>query len=380
VTNPSTGSGQALGSSTTIFVGSHYEITDGVVTKYYFAGAQRIAMRKDGALYYLIGDHLGSTSITTDASGNAVSEIRYKAWGEVRYTSGSEMTKYQFTGQYSHQFEFGLLFYQSRMYDPYLKRFTQADTIVPPGAQGLDRYAYVNNSPMNYVDPSGHICVNNPGSDDEVAMPGGCGGAPNPNWNGQVTPSPSGWTGHEGGSGDDEAISQPWQTTLNADIGIHAGPLGDIFVPEYNSDDYNGAPFIYNYSTDDNFYLHFDVYYNEASGVTVSDILVVNYSDYPMFLNTMWFESNGESTYIQWEGYGKTLPHGFGSDFEIPGPETSILGNQEVILGFELGYYVDLGQGPFKIYPDFYSHIPALQDVKIFFDTGEFPASNPLMP
>ena len=27
---------------------------------------------------------------------------------------------------------------------------------MPGGVQGLDRYAYVNNSPMNYVDPSGH--------------------------------------------------------------------------------------------------------------------------------------------------------------------------------------------------------------------------------
>jgi len=32
----------------------------------------------------------------------------------------------------------------------------QADTIVPPGAQGLDRYAYVNNNSLKYNDPSGH--------------------------------------------------------------------------------------------------------------------------------------------------------------------------------------------------------------------------------
>ena len=32
----------------------------------------------------------------------------------------------------------------------------QADTIVPGGVQGLDRYAYVNNSPVMYTDPSGH--------------------------------------------------------------------------------------------------------------------------------------------------------------------------------------------------------------------------------
>ena len=35
-------------------------------------------------------------------------------------------------------------------------RFASPDTIVPGGVQGLDRYAYVNNSPLNFVDPSGH--------------------------------------------------------------------------------------------------------------------------------------------------------------------------------------------------------------------------------
>jgi hypothetical protein len=49
------------------------------------------------------------------------------------------------------------MFYQSRWYDPSLGRMAQADTIVPGGVQGLDRYAYVNNSPLNYVDPSGHF-------------------------------------------------------------------------------------------------------------------------------------------------------------------------------------------------------------------------------
>jgi hypothetical protein len=48
----------------------------------------------------------------------------------------------------------------ARMYDPALGRFTSADTIIPPGLQGLDRYAYVNNAPVMYVDPSGHCSVN----------------------------------------------------------------------------------------------------------------------------------------------------------------------------------------------------------------------------
>jgi len=75
------------GSTITYFV-SNYEVTNGVVTKYYGvypepsrrAGGQRIAMRSNGTLNYLIGDHpsinsghrLGSTSLVTDASGNVV--------------------------------------------------------------------------------------------------------------------------------------------------------------------------------------------------------------------------------------------------------------------------------------------------------------------
>ena len=41
-------------------------------------------------------------------------------------------------------------------YDSSLGRFAQADTIIPGGAQSLDRYAYVNNNPVNFTDPSGH--------------------------------------------------------------------------------------------------------------------------------------------------------------------------------------------------------------------------------
>ena len=48
------------------------------------------------------------------------------------------------------------MFYNARWYDSQLGRFAQADTIVPGGVQGYDRYAYVNNNPVNGTDPSGH--------------------------------------------------------------------------------------------------------------------------------------------------------------------------------------------------------------------------------
>jgi hypothetical protein len=48
----------------------------------------------NNSVSYLLSDHpspplragLGSTSLTADADGNKVLEIRYKAWGEVRAT------------------------------------------------------------------------------------------------------------------------------------------------------------------------------------------------------------------------------------------------------------------------------------------------------
>ncbi|MDH5506847.1 MAG: hypothetical protein OEZ02_06465 [Anaerolineae bacterium] len=47
--------------------------------------------------------------------------------------------------------------YHARFYKPSLGRFTQPDTIVPEptSPQSFDRYAYVSNNPVKYIDPSG---------------------------------------------------------------------------------------------------------------------------------------------------------------------------------------------------------------------------------
>ena len=58
------------------------------------------------------------------------------------------------------------------MTDPYLARFAQADTIVPGGVQGYDRYAYVLNNPVRYNDPSGH--------NENCGIGMGCVGDPTP--------------------------------------------------------------------------------------------------------------------------------------------------------------------------------------------------------
>ncbi len=50
-----------------------------VLTKYWYAGTSRVAMRANGSVYYLLSDQLDSTSITADGDGHFMSELRYTA-------------------------------------------------------------------------------------------------------------------------------------------------------------------------------------------------------------------------------------------------------------------------------------------------------------
>jgi len=111
-----------------------------------------------GEVYFLLSDHLRSTTMTLNLDGSVKSEMRYDAWGKTRYTSGTTPTERHYTGQIEES-GFGLYFYNARWYDSALGRFVQADTIIPqPGSpQGWDRYAYANNNPLSYTDPSGHL-------------------------------------------------------------------------------------------------------------------------------------------------------------------------------------------------------------------------------
>lgn len=63
------------------------------VTKYYMHGSRRVAMRRDengmSNVYYLLDDHLSTTSTVINSSGNNVSESRHYPFGDDRWTSGT---------------------------------------------------------------------------------------------------------------------------------------------------------------------------------------------------------------------------------------------------------------------------------------------------
>ena len=112
---------------------------------------------------WLLGDHLGSTSKTVDYTGTTVtSTALYAPWGTTRFTSGTLLTKYTYTGQYSYNTgatnDFGLIYYGARFYDPSLGRWNQPDSIIPEASQGTqawDRMGFVNNNPVRYFDLNG---------------------------------------------------------------------------------------------------------------------------------------------------------------------------------------------------------------------------------
>jgi RHS repeat-associated protein len=86
-----------------------------------------------------------------------VGELRYFPHGKTRYTDGTTPTSRRFTGQVEDA-TIGLYFMYARYYDPALGRWIQPDSIVPrpSNPQEFNRYSWVINNPIKYIDPDGH--------------------------------------------------------------------------------------------------------------------------------------------------------------------------------------------------------------------------------
>ncbi len=109
-----------------------------------------------GISRYYHSDALGSIVSNTNMAGGVFGSVFYNAWGSVIAGFGT-IPQYSFTGR-----EFdntGLMYYRARYYDPTIGRFTQRD---PKGyIDGINRYAYAINNPVNYTDPRGTSVFNN---------------------------------------------------------------------------------------------------------------------------------------------------------------------------------------------------------------------------
>ncbi|MES2354415.1 MAG: RHS repeat-associated core domain-containing protein [Pseudomonadota bacterium] len=105
-----------------------------------------------GTANYYHSDGLGSIVGVSNNAGTTTQTRRYDGWGNK--LPGATITQsmlYGFTGREPD--DAGLTYYRARYYDSSIGRFTQRDPIGMRG--GLNLYAYVDNNPINFTDPSG---------------------------------------------------------------------------------------------------------------------------------------------------------------------------------------------------------------------------------
>lgn len=114
---------------------------------------------------YFSLDHLGSVAVISDQGGNVIQRLSYDPWGKQRNSNGTDATcgtipsstTRGFTNQEQMPAEC-LVNLNARIYDPSIGRFMAADAIIPNpyDSQSFNRFSYVSNNPLSFIDPTGH--------------------------------------------------------------------------------------------------------------------------------------------------------------------------------------------------------------------------------
>jgi RHS repeat-associated protein len=133
----------------------------GAITRYVYANGMRIAkITSSGAVHYFLTDHLGSTRkiISGDTSRTELYSVDYEPFGKPYSMSGTQPDPHKFTAE-KRDDPTGLEYLRARQYDPDVGRFLSADPVLgsPLRPQTLNRYAYVADNPLRYIDPTGRF-------------------------------------------------------------------------------------------------------------------------------------------------------------------------------------------------------------------------------
>ena len=117
---------------------------------------------KDSSYYYFNNAH-GDVTALLDGRGEIVNRYKYDAFGNTVEAVEKVHNRFRYAGE---QFDpvTGQYYLRARFYNPVIGRFTQEDTY---RGDGLNLYAYVQNNPVKYVDPSGYCSESKQGMQNE---------------------------------------------------------------------------------------------------------------------------------------------------------------------------------------------------------------------
>jgi RHS repeat-associated protein len=123
----------------------------------YGAGTDQILAdeKQSGEVQWALTDNQGSVRDVIDSEGDLVNHITYDGFGNITVqTNPVAYFRFRYTGR-EVDTETGLMYYRARYFDSANGLFISEDTI---GfiAGDVNLYRYVLNSPLNFVDPSGH--------------------------------------------------------------------------------------------------------------------------------------------------------------------------------------------------------------------------------
>ncbi|MFF0472251.1 polymorphic toxin-type HINT domain-containing protein [Streptomyces sp. NPDC004284] len=137
-------------------------------TRYYGhpAGPAMVKVAQGGTIKksYLLGDRNGSSTASVDAATKTVTRRKFTPYGEERGTAPSVWPDDKGYLGGTKDASTGLTHLGAREYDPTLGRFISVDPKMNIAeSQTMNPYAYANNSPITFADPSGQAFCEGPG-------------------------------------------------------------------------------------------------------------------------------------------------------------------------------------------------------------------------
>nr|YP_009330301.1 hypothetical protein [Lambia antarctica]ANN39012.1 hypothetical protein [Lambia antarctica] len=103
--------------------------------------------------YFALKDHLGSTRVILDISGNICGQYDYSIYGKPKVIQTPPIDYNCLFTDHEYDFESGFYNMEIRLYDPQIGRFLMID----PKAEFFSPYVYVGNNPLIATDPTGRM-------------------------------------------------------------------------------------------------------------------------------------------------------------------------------------------------------------------------------